>query len=201
MTANYAKAKLSFVTILLDIVFGGILIVCLLLMVFLFIKPFDQPDTLHNFSTIEEVRSVNSYRYVKDAIKYLAKNESVDEINSISYVFDEGYTFSFHGGQQVREEAVFVDLCVEYTNQNGKHITYLSIDEYKTFEENWYFGFKEVSHYDIEFSSKDDYDTAKNSWLDESTKEEAYASIERTFNDFSVDVIWQDVKRSIQGGI
>ena len=187
MIAKYAKAKSSFSTIVLNVVFFSILIVCILLMVFLFIKPLDYPETVHNFSTIEEVKNVNSYRYVKDAIEYLAKRESVDEIDSISYVFDE-YA---HG-------SVYVDICVKYTNQNGKHTKYLSVDKYKTREYSYArYEYYTEHHYDIEFSSKDEYENVKNSWIDKSTKEEAYESIERTFNDFSVDVIWQDVKESI----
>ena len=200
MIVKYAKAKSSLGTILLNVVFGGIGIVFILLSVLLFVRPNDYPETVHNFSTIEEVKNVNSYRYVKDAIEYLAKRESVDEIDSISYVFDEGYRFTYHSGQKLRDEAVYVDLCVEYTSQNSKHITYLSVDKYKTYEDHWYVGLQRIDHYDIEFSSKNDYEIAKNDWLEESSKESAYASMERTFNGFSVDVIWQDVKESIQGG-
>ena len=200
MRADYEKAKLGFGNTLLIVILSGILIVSLFLFVMMFIEPADYPERVHDFSTVEEVKSIKSYTYVKDAVKYLATRANISEIDSISYVFRESLTsYQNKHNKWVKSPATYVDVCVEYTASDGKHISYLSVDKYTNSEYSFALGRQEKNHYDVGFSTEDDYNYAKRFWLGADSKDVAYERVEREFNEFSINTIWQDVKMSMKG--
>ena len=191
MRARYAKAKLGFGSILIIILLSCVLILSIIMSVMLFIEPDDYPEKLLNCTTVEEVRDINGYNHIVNAVEYLVKKEmmqgsDINNINSISYVICNSYN------------GVDVDLCVEYTSQCGKNTSYISVREYTITEYSFIFG-KEIHnhHYDIEMSTEEEYNYAQKRWLHAHTKDESYARLEKIFNEFAIEKVWEEVNMKI----
>ncbi len=185
MRAHYAKAKMGFGSALAIIILTGVLLISVVLFVMMFIKPHDYPDRMLNCSTVDEVKNIEGYMCIKNAVKYLARDRHIDDIASIKYT---GYTYE-EGGHYI--------VCIQYYAENRLRTNYVEVYQGKKCIDlfmGWY-----APYFEVELSKLAEYDEYRDDWLNADSKDVAYARVEKELNEFAVQTIWDEVRASLNG--
>ena len=186
MRARYAKAKLGFGNALAILILTGILLVSVILFVMLFIKPHDYPERMLNCLTVEEVKGIEGYEYIKNAVTYLARDRHIDDVVSIKYT---GYTYG-EGGHYI--------VCIQYYDESRLRTNYIEVHGGKRCIDlfwGWY-----VPYYEAEFSKLGEYEEYRDDWINADNKDVAYARVEKELNEFAVQTVWDEVRINVQEG-